>query len=87
MLLGFNGQSEVRDDIANQGGEPRSVTLNNALGDQKFAVLIVLGDCLEKHTDLVLVGHMSGLAIGSPFINHVNQCVKLGTVLIPIPTL
>jgi hypothetical protein len=44
----------MRDHIANQGGELRWITLNDALGNEEFAILTVLGDRLEEHTDLIL---------------------------------
>ena len=59
---------------------------NDALSNQELSILAVLGDRLEKGTDLVLIGRMCGLAIDGPFLNHTNLCVKPGAVLVPIPT-
>ena len=56
------------------------------IGDQKFVILTVIGDCLAECADLVLVGHLCGLAVGGPLINHADLRVELGAVLVPIPT-
>jgi hypothetical protein len=75
----------MRDDVANQGGKPRPVTLNDALGDQQLAVLAVLGDRLEERTDLIFGGHRCGQPGDRPLVNQLNLLVKLGAVLVPVP--
>jgi hypothetical protein len=75
----------VRDHVADQGGEPRSITLNNALGDEELAILAVLRDRLEECTDLILSRHRCGEASDRPFINDADLLVKLGAVLVPVP--
>ena len=84
-LLGVNGQSQMRNHVANQGREARSIPLYNALSDEELTILAVLGDCLEEHTDLVLCQHWRGKASNRPLINDVDLVVKLGAVLVPIP--
>jgi hypothetical protein len=54
VLLGLNGQREMGNHVTNEGGKSRSITLNNALGDEELAILAILGDRLEERTDLVL---------------------------------
>ena len=75
----------MRNDSANQGGEPGSVTLDNTLSDTKLTVLAVLGDCLEESTNLVLLGHVGSQTGRGPLINHLDLMVKFLAVLVPVP--
>ncbi len=68
----------MRDHIANQGGEPRSITLKNALGNEELAILAVLGDRLEECTDLVLRQQRRGETSNCPLVYDLNLLVELG---------
>jgi len=84
VLLGVNGQSEMRDHVTNQGGEPRSISLNDALGDEELAIFTVLGDRLEECTDLVVRRHGRGETSNRPLVDDVDMLVELGAVLVPV---
>jgi hypothetical protein len=75
----------MRDHVANQGGEPRSISLNNTLGDEEFAIFTVLRDRLEECTDLVLRRHGRGETSNRPLVDHPDLLVELGAVLVPVP--
>jgi hypothetical protein len=75
----------MRDHVANQGGEPRSITLNDALSDEDLAIFTVLGDHLEECTDLVLRRHGCGVTNNCPLIDDADMLMELGAVLVPVP--
>ena len=73
----------MRDDSANKGGKPSSITPYNTPSDTKLTVLTVLGDCLEESTNLVILGHVGSQTSCHPLINHLDL---MGTSLIACPS-
>ena len=62
VILGLNGQRKVRNDIVNQSGEPRSVTLDNAHTEQSLEMILrkaLIWSSLEMHVAIQAIIHSS----------------------------